>query len=132
MAGQLNKLRTFFLTGAVAAATVLSVPAWAETRLVMAEETGCMWCAQWNETIAPIYPKTPEGQAAPLMRIDIHDNLPEGLIFASALRFTPTFVLMQDGQEVRRIEGYPGEDFFWGLLQVMLDQAGVDYSKAES
>ncbi len=87
---------------------------------------------QWNEDIAPIYPKTPEGQAAPLMRIDIHDDLPEGLSFASALRFTPTFVLMQDGQEIARIEGYPGEEFFWGLLQVMLDEAGVEYSKAES
>ena len=132
MAGQFNKLRQFCLAAAIAAATLLSLPARAETRLVMGEEAGCIWCAQWNEDIAPIYPKTPEGQAAPLMRIDIHDDLPEGLSFASALRFTPTFVLMQDGQEIARIEGYPGEEFFWGLLQVMLNEAGVDYSKVES
>jgi len=37
--------------------------------------------------------------------------------------FTPTFVLMQDGVEIGRIEGYPGEDFFWGLLNQMIETA---------
>jgi len=83
-----------------------TVAATADTMLVMVEEKGCIWCARWNEEISHIYPKTEEGQAAPLTRIDI----------ARSLHFTPTFVLMVDGQEVDRIEGYPGEDFFWGLL----------------
>lgn len=82
-----------------------------------------MWCARWNEEISEIYPKTDEGKAAPLRRIDIRDRVPEDLSFARALHFTPTFVLMLDGQEVSRIEGYPGEDFFWGLLARMIDRA---------
>jgi hypothetical protein len=36
-------------------------------------------------------------------------------------RFTPTFVLVADGREVGRITGYPGEDFFWGLLQRLIE-----------
>jgi hypothetical protein len=48
------------------------------------------------------------------------------MVFARALTFTPTFVLMVDGIEVSRIEGYPGEDFFWGLLERMLVQANID------
>lgn len=101
----------------------LAIPVQAEMALVMAEEQGCMWCARWNAEIAPIYPKTPEGQAAPLRRIDVNDPIPDDLAFKSAPHFTPTFILVDDGVEVARIEGYPGEDFFWGLLGVMLKQA---------
>jgi hypothetical protein len=38
----------------------------------------------------------------------------------SPVRFTPTFVLVDEGREIGRIEGYPGEDFFWGLLERLL------------
>ena len=38
--------------------------------------------------------------------------------------FTPTFILVADGREAGRIEGYPGEDFFWGLLAKMLVETG--------
>lgn len=89
----------------------------------MAEEDGCYWCGRWNEEISDIYPKTPEGQTAPLRRFDIHGDDPEGVTFASRVSFTPTFILVQDGQEIDRIEGYPGEDFFWGLLGMMLERA---------
>ncbi len=103
------------------AATVLTAPVVLALELVMVEETGCIWCAQWNREVAEIYPKTPEGQMAPLRRVDIHD-LPSDLKFAHPPVFTPTFVLMRDGEELGRIEGYPGEDFFWGLLGVMLEK----------
>ena len=104
---------------------MLTLPATAETRLIMAEEEGCVWCARWNEEIGPIYPKTPEGRAAPLLRLDLHDALPAEFQFTRSLYFTPTFVLMVDGVEASRIEGYPGEDFFWGLLWQMLIGANV-------
>lgn len=92
----------------------------AQTELMMAEEPGCMWCARWNAEIAPIYDKTGEGEAAPLRRVDITDPIPDDITLARAVNFTPTFVLLIDGEEVSRLEGYPGEDFFWGLLGQML------------
>ena len=97
----------------------------AQTRLVMIEEKGCIWCARWNKEIADIYPKTDEGKTAPLQRMDIHAPRPEGLSFARSLHYTPTFVLIVDGAEVSRIEGYPGEDFFWGLLRQMHVDANI-------
>ena len=100
----------------------------ADTILVMVEEKGCVWCARWNDEIAHIYPKTTEGQAAPLRRMDIQAARPADLTFSRSLNFTPTFVLMVEGQEVSRIEGYPGEDFFWGLLEQMLSDADIDVS----
>ena len=104
------------------------VPSLAETYLLMAEETGCYWCAQWNAEVSAKYPKTPEGQAAPLRRYDIQSDAPD-VAFARRVRFTPTFILVRDGAELGRIEGYPGEDFFWGLLGVLLENANIDLDK---
>ena len=102
---------------------ILAIPAHAEMALVMVEEQGCMWCARWNAQIGAIYPKTPEGQSAPLRRIEVNAPTPDDLTFKNAPHYTPTFILVDDGLEVARIEGYPGEDFFWGLLGMMLKQA---------
>ena len=100
----------------------------AGTELVMVEEPGCVYCARWNAEIGPIYPKTEEGKAAPLRRVDLTDGLPKDLRFKTRPVYTPTFILMQDGQELHRIEGYPGEDFFWGLLDKMLEQTAQERS----
>ncbi len=101
----------------------------AEPRLLMAEEQGCYWCARWNEEISHIYPKTAEGRAAPLERYDLHSDTPD-VLFAKRVHFTPTFILVDDGQELGRIEGYPGEDFFWGLLTMMFNEAGIALEQA--
>ena len=125
-----NRLTTAFISTvhAMAAAVVLSAtPAFAEATLVMAEEPGCMWCARWNSEIGPIYPKTSEGQAAPLRRINILDPIPDDITLSRRVNFTPTFVLLVDGVEQNRIEGYPEEDFFWGLLGQMLMQEDIPF-----
>ncbi|WP_246557174.1 hypothetical protein [Roseovarius nubinhibens] len=88
--------------------------------LVMVEQIGCPWCEAWDREIAPAYPKTEEGKRAPLRRVDLHD-LPEELEFKSRPVFTPTFVLMEEGRELQRIEGYAGDQFFWFLLGQMLE-----------
>lgn len=99
--------------------------------LVMVEQAGCIYCARWNEEVAPEYPLTPEGRFAPLRRVDLRD-LPEDLDFASRPIYTPTFVLMGDGAEVGRLEGYPGEDFFWGLLGRLLSQGDAAWATQET
>lgn len=101
---------------AVLAMTGLPSVAQAEIALVMVEQPGCIYCRKWDNEIAAKYPLTDEGKAAPLTRIQLHAPLPEGMIFDRGIAFTPTFVLVDDGVEQGRIEGYPGEDFFWALL----------------
>ena len=108
------------------AVALIACSAQADPYLLMAEEDGCYWCERWHSEIAAIYPKTPEGQAAPLQLTDIH-ALPGDVEFERRVHFTPTFILIDDGKELARIEGYPGEDFFWGLLGMMLEKANVAY-----
>ena len=99
-----------------------SLAARADTILLMIEEPGCAWCARWNADVGGEYPLTPEGRTAPLVRVQLRDGAPEGITLASRPRYTPTFIVVQDGAEVGRIEGYPGEDFFWGLLGNILER----------
>ena len=93
--------------------------------LYMVEQPGCIYCARWNAEVGDAYHLTAEGRAAPLARIQLRDPLPDGISFARKAVFTPTFVLVRDGQELERIEGYPGEDFFYGMLGVMLKNADI-------
>ncbi|EKD61172.1 MAG: hypothetical protein ACD_54C00365G0003 [uncultured bacterium] len=102
------------------AAVVLPVAASAELALVMVEQPGCIYCRKWDKEISAKYSLTDEGKAAPLIRIQLRAPLAEGMVFDRPAVFTPTFVLVDEGVEVGRIEGYPGEDFFWGLLGQML------------
>ena len=109
---------------------VLPLAAASETYLYMAEEHGCPWCARWDREVSEIYPKTPEGREAPLRRFDIHTGQPEHVLFERRVTFTPTFILVRDNVEISRIEGYPGEDFFWGLLGMMLEKARIQNDEA--
>lgn len=104
------------------ASSLFATSARAEMQLLMFEEPGCVWCARWNADVGGEYPITPEGQAAPLVRLQLRDPLPDDLTLISRPRYTPTFVVVRDGTEIGRIEGYPGEDFFWGLLGRILEQ----------
>jgi hypothetical protein len=117
------------LTSTFILALALVVPSLgsAQTTLLMAEEPGCIWCAAWNREIGPIYDKTGEGSAAPLRRVDITNSIPDDISLSRVINFTPTFVLMIDGTEVSRLEGYPGEDFFWGLLGMMLNKQDIPF-----
>lgn len=91
--------------------------------LLMIEQPGCIYCARWHEEVGPEYPITDEGIAAPLRQINLRDPLPEGVSILRPAVFTPTFILLKDGAEAGRIEGYPGEDFFWPMLGSMIRDA---------
>lgn len=104
------------------ALTLAAAQAAFAVQLIMVEQKGCHYCEAWMDEIAPAYPKTSEGKFAPLQRRDIRDGAPEGGSYARRVNFTPTFILMDEGREIGRIEGYPGEDFFWPLFTKLLEE----------
>ena len=94
--------------------------------LIMVEQQGCYYCEEWKDQLGHIYPKTPEGKYAPLKTFDITEvdgikGLERDVIF------TPTFILMEKNKELGRLEGYSSEDFFWELLEVILEKE-TDYT----
>ena len=86
----------------------------------MFESVGCEWCEIWDEEIGVSYAKTTEATILPLRRVDIDDDRPADLQHLEGLVYTPTFIVMVGGRETGRIIGYPGEDFFWQLLNEIL------------
>ena len=112
----------------LALAIGLALPATASraAELVMFERAGCAWCARFNAEIAPIYGKTWEGRTAPLRRVNLNGPVPADLAGIDPGAFTPTFVVVQEGREIGRIRGYPGDAFFFGLLDRILSNAGSE------
>ncbi len=100
---------------------MLCAPAHA-AELIVFEQKGCVWCQRFDREIAPAYARTTEGKRAPLRRVDIAKPLPDELSFVARERFTPVFVLVENGTEFGRIRGYPGETFFWGLLANLIER----------
>ncbi|RST84392.1 transcriptional regulator [Aquibium carbonis] len=114
------KLAGLARCGLVAASIVALSAKVQAAELLMLEQPGCVWCAQFNAQIAPAWPKTQEGRRAPLRRVDITRPWPADLDGIAKERFTPTFVLMDEGREVGRIRGYVGDEFFWFRIGELL------------
>lgn len=98
------------------------LPLQAETNLLMFEKDGCYWCEQWRQEVGKVYDKTKEGKQAPLIVINVANPIPEKYELKSAIFYSPTFVLVQNNKEFARIEGYPGEEFFWASLEQILSE----------
>lgn len=119
---QLIATRFGTFAAALALAIMLpAVPAQA-AELVMFERAGCAWCARWDREVAPAYGKTAEGQRAPLRRHNLDTGQPQDLKLNAPVRYTPTFVLVDQGREIGRITGYIDNGMFWGILTPMIDK----------
>ncbi|MCZ8182604.1 MAG: thioredoxin family protein [Beijerinckiaceae bacterium] len=98
--------------------------------LVMFERPGCPWCVRWHKEIGSIYPKTPEGERAPLKAVMLDRQSQSAYRLKEPVFYTPTFVLVEKGEEIGRITGYMGDDAFWSLMKMLagklesVDQAG--------
>lgn len=87
--------------------------------LVMFEQAGCVYCQRWERDVGSLYEKTDEAKALPLRRVDIQQQKMSGIALASPVRFTPTFVVVDNGREIGRITGYSNDNAFWGLLDAL-------------
>ncbi len=118
-------LRAALLIAGLGAAWLVGTgPPATAAELVMFEQDYCEWCEAWRREVGVVYDKTAEGRIAPLRRVNIFAKRPADLVHIKGIRFTPTFVVLEDGKEVDRIIGYPGEEMFYGLLGQILAKLG--------
>ena len=113
----MRKLTQITMAGILIVAAHVS----AAYELIMVEQQGCHYCERWKEEIGPIYPITDVGMFAPIRMVDITkiDSTPE---ISAAVVFTPTFIITDGKREITRMEGYMSEDFFWGVLEMILER----------
>lgn len=93
----------------------------ADVQLIMVEQDGCHWCIEWDREIGPGYPKSAEGKFAPLQRVKRGDDKLKGF---NPVIYTPTFLVVRNGEEVGRVTGYAGKMFFYEELDEQLAKAG--------
>lgn len=92
--------------------------------LLMFEQAGCPFCRNFDAEIAPDYPQSRIGKIAPLRRVDIFEDRRGGIAGLTPAVFTPTFVLVgDDGREIGRLEGYPGQKWFYPEIETIFDGA---------
>lgn len=97
----------------------------APVRLLMIGLDSCAYCAAWHREIGPGYATSTQGKTAPLLMVDFYGPWPDGLSLDRRPMVTPTFVLLNKGNELGRIEGYPGKGRFYPLLNRLLNEAGL-------
>lgn len=114
-------LKSWLIAGCVLALCLVPVASKA-AELLMFERDGCVWCQRWDRDVGPIYGKTDEARLLPLRRINIDKQADAGIVLTSAVRYTPTFVVADQGREIGRITGFISDDAFWGLLGTFVTQ----------
>ena len=124
MISNVSRARTLFLSFLMALSLIETMRAESPNLgLLMIDDTACPYCELWDEEIGYMYFKTQEGKLAPLIRHHYGEKLPQNIELLSEPVVTPTFILLENNKERFRIEGYPGEEFFWSFLSEYIMQA---------
>ncbi len=124
MISNVSRARTLFLSFLLALSLIETMRAESPNLgLLMIDDTACPYCELWDEEIGYMYFKTQEGKLAPLIRHHYGEKLPQNIELLSEPVVTPTFILLENNKERFRIEGYPGEEFFWSFLSEYIMQA---------
>lgn len=119
---RMNVLACFALA-VMALTTFAAVKSANAAELIMVHSPICEWCDTWEDEIGVVYNRTAQGGRAPLRRVDIDDVEKSAFRIDRPVIYTPTFLLIDGGREIGRIDGYPGENYFWVFLDELLNKA---------
>ena len=119
-------MRNFIIKRKIAWILVPTIALWVTPahalELIMFETKGCIWCKKWHEDVGSVYSRTEEGKIAPLRQMEMIEDFQGQLKLKAPVTVSPTFVLVAEKNEVGRIIGYPGDEFFWFLLSELLEK----------
>ena len=76
----------------------------------------CSYCQAWELDVGAVYDKSPYAPTLPLTRVDIGSKKLGDVTFQKPVVGTPTFLIIHNGQEIDRQNGYIGAEMFWWWL----------------
>ena len=88
----------------------------ADSRLIMVTSDYCPSCQAWELDVGKVYDKSPYAITLPLTRVEIGSKMPGGVTFQKPVIGTPTFLIIHNGQEIGRQNGYIDAEMFWWWL----------------
>ena len=88
----------------------------ADSRLIMVTSDHCPSCQAWELDVGKVYDKSPYATTLPLTRVEIGSKMPGGVTIQKPVVGTPTFLIVHNGQEIGRQNGYIDAEMFWWWL----------------
>tara|TARA_B100001564_G_scaffold174769_1_gene147052 strand:- start:1304 stop:1747 length:444 start_codon:yes stop_codon:yes gene_type:complete len=88
----------------------------ADNRLIMVTSDHCPYCQAWELDVGKVYDKSSYATTLPLTRVKIGSKMPEGVTLQTPVVGTPTFLIIHNGQEINRQNGYFDAEMFWWWL----------------
>lgn len=92
--------------------------------LVFVEIRSCVHCIRFNKQMAGPYQASETGQKVPLRRVDLMQRWPADLKAVDRPPYTPVFILVEDGKELGRFNGYVNARQFNRELKRLMDKTG--------
>ncbi|MFL2782931.1 MAG: hypothetical protein ACJZ9G_12005 [Rhodospirillales bacterium] len=93
----------------------------ATNKILMITDAKCPICVIWEKEIGRIYPKTDAAKRYPLYRIEIHNYNQRKNSNSIKQNVTPTFIIIENGNEKGRIIGYSNAELFWWELDSIIE-----------
>jgi thioredoxin-like negative regulator of GroEL len=87
------------------------------TEVVVFEIGGCSYCTAFRDSLGARYLASTTNAAAPLRYVDLGKLAPDAFQLRGEITRVPTVVLLQDGKEVDRVEGYPVPEALFGMVR---------------
>ena len=94
----------------------------ADSRLIMVTSDYCPSCQAWELDVGKVYDKSPYATTLPLTRVEIGSKMPGGATLQKPVVGTPTFLIIHNGQEIGRQNGYIDAEMFWWWLSEYTDK----------
>ena len=111
----------FFVAMSIAFAA-LYAPTASAAELVYVEWKDCGYCKVFNRQMAWAYASSSIGRKIPLRRVDILRRWPADLKRVNRPFYTPVFILVENGREVGRFDGYTSRQGFTSNVQRLLQR----------
>jgi hypothetical protein len=104
-------------------ALALGMAALTETQaatLIVIDQADCLASVRFRREIVPQYSGKNIDSVASMKRVTVHRRWPKELSGIKPPRYTPYFILVEDGAEVGRFGGYSRPAAFWRKLDRLL------------
>jgi thioredoxin-like negative regulator of GroEL len=88
--------------------------------IVVFEAENCTYCSAFRSQILPNYRQSPRNVELPVRFVDVNATGVDKMKLIAPIQMVPTVVMMKNGQEVDRIQGYTGPELFHQLVTKML------------
>jgi thioredoxin-related protein len=94
--------------------------------MVVLEVSGCIYCNVFRRQLLPTYKASKKAKKIPIRFVDVNDPAVAEIGLTQPVGIVPTFVILENNQEIGRIPGYMSRrDFFRAIDYIVSGRPGL-------